>query len=220
MVDIGVLYTLVEKETGEGLYVVSTGLVKYIAYARDKEEIKNLKSQKELLNDELLESKGIYLLKNIRELFHNAEEKTRKIIKYMIVDQEKMNSDTMKIFINLLITYIAYQDIYLTAIVKDSTLIDFFKDSETNKENKGSSNRNIKLEILQNLFNYIIEYKGILSKLNISKKHAELNVAFQEIDNRKSIFNKETIDFQAIVDLFNTIDKIFGTKEEEDKNNK
>jgi hypothetical protein len=220
MVDLEIKYTLVEKETGEGLYIVSVDSSKYVTYIRNKEELKKLKSQKELLSDEILEIKGIYLLKNIKELFHNAEEKTKKIIKYLIADKDKIESEAMKIFIIMLTTYIAYQDIYLNAIVKDPTLIDFFKEPESNKDkdkedNKKKIEKNIKLEILQNLFYYILESKGLLSKLDISKKYAEIIVSFVEIDKNRGIFNKDIIDPGLVSGLFNAIRENFGIKKEQ-----
>ncbi len=198
MVDIGVVYTIIEKETKEGLYIISTGLVKYVTYARNKNELKNLKSQKELLNDELLESKSIYLLKNINELLHNAEEKTKKIIKHIMINEEllsneSLNLDIIKIFILMLITYITYREIYFTAIVRDPTLIDFFKEKD------------VKLRILQNLFYYLLEHKKLSSKLNISEKYNKIRESFEEIDKDKNIFNKETIDPHSVLNLFKKV---------------
>jgi hypothetical protein len=202
MSDINIIYTLIEDVTGDGLYIITVNKLKYIAYIKNKNEFETLKNIKDIIDETLLEQKGIYLLKNIKEIFHNSEEKTKKIIKFLIIDKKIMESDIIKIFIIMIITYLIYQDIYLTAIVKDPTLIDFF-------ENK---NNNIKTEILQNLFYYLIEYKGLLSKLNISNKNTQIKECFKIIDERKNIFNKEIIDPQSIINLFNIIEEKFENK--------
>jgi len=202
MSDINIIYTLTEDITGDGLYIITVNKLKYISYIKNKNELETLKNIKDIIDETLLEQRGIYLLKNIKETFHNSEEKTKKIIKFLIIDKKVMESNIIKIFIIMITTYLIYQDIYLTAIVKDPTLIDFF-------ENK---NNNIKMEILQNLFYYLIEYKGLLSKLNISNKNTQIKECFKIIDDRKNIFNKEIIDPQSIINLFNIIEEKFENK--------
>ncbi len=202
MSDINIIYTLIEDINGDGLYIITVNKLKYIAYIKNKNEFETLKNIKDIIDETLLEQKGIYLLKNIKEIFHNSEEKTKKIIKYLIIDKKIRESDIIKIFIIMIITYLIYQDIYLTAIIKDPTLIDFF-------ENK---NNNIKMEILRNLFYYLIEYKGLLSKLNISNKNIQIEECFKIIDGNKNIFNKEIIDSQSIINLFNIIEEKFENK--------
>ena len=202
MGDIEILYTLIENIDKEGLYIITINKLKYISYIKNKDELETLKNIKDIIDEFALEQRGIYLLKNIKEIFHNSEERTKKIIKFLTIDKKIMESDIIKIFIIMITTYLIYQDIYLTAIVKDPTLIDFF-------ENK---NKNIKIEILQNLFYYLAEYKGLLSKLNISNKNIQINKAFEIIDDRKNIFNKEIIDPQLIINLFNIIEEKFKEK--------
>jgi len=200
---INILHSLAENAEGEGFYIIFYNKARFIAYAKDKQELERLANIKGEIDDDLLEQSGIYLLKNIREAFHNAEEKTRKIIKYLTASDDAMNSEAMKIFIIMLTAYLAYQDIYLTAITRDPTLIDFFKDN---------NQKNTRLELLQNLFLYIVGYKGLEAKLKISEKYAEINVALEELDKNKSILNRDAIDPQMVISLFNTIRKYLGEK--------
>ena len=200
---INVLHSLAENAEGEGFYIIFYDKARFIVYAKDKQELERLANIKGEIDDDLLEQSGIYLLKNIREAFHNAEEKTRKIIKYLTASDDAMNSEAMKIFIIMLTAYLAYQDIYLTAITRDPTLIDFFKDN---------NQQNTRLELLQNLFLYIVGYKGLEAKLKISEKYAEINVALEELDKNKSILNRDAIDPQMVISLFNTIRKYLGEK--------
>jgi len=65
---------------------------------------------------------------------------------------------------------------------------------------------------LQNLFFYIVGYKGLEAKLKISEKYAEINVALEELDKNKSILNRDAVDPQMIISLFNTIRKYLGEK--------
>jgi hypothetical protein len=207
---IEIVHTLAESEEREGIYIVTYNKARWFAYIRDKSELESLGNQEEL-DDDLLKARGIYLLKNIREVFYNSEERTRKLIKYLMASDEAMNSEAMKIFIIMLTAYLVYQEIYSKAIVEDPTTLDFFKAS--NDDNS----KNIKLELLQNIFYYLVEYKGLLAKLNIHEKYAEIAVSFEELDKNKSIFSKDIIDPQLIISLFNTIRRNFEISEEPKK---
>jgi len=206
---IEIIYPLIEKETGEGLYILLAGQAKYIAYIKDKSELDALRKIKDVIDADILEQRGVYLLKNIREVIHNSEEKTKKILKPILSKASKIELDVIKIFLLMITTYLIYQEIYLTAIIKDPTLINFFKGDKNNED--------IELNILLNLFNYLIEYKGLTSKLNISEKDAEINASFKKLQEERDIFNKEKIDRDQIESLFNKIKNNFGLSEEHEK---
>ncbi len=80
MGDVTIRYTLYEKNTREGLYIVEFIKNEYIAYSKESRLIKA--NDEPIANEKDLEKIGVYLLKSLKEVTNYAEGKTIKIIRY------------------------------------------------------------------------------------------------------------------------------------------
>jgi len=198
MSDINIRHTILEKENGEGLYIIDFNRNIYIAYTENINIIKNL--DEPIADSEELEKLGVYLLKNIREVLNFSEEKAKKIVKYLYYENI-IKSKSFKLFILLLQTYIIYYHIFLSAVVKNPILINFFENENVDNRNK------TKMEIMKNLFNYLVGIKMLDTKLEISKLNGIFDDLFNIIDRYKNIFNKSIIDSLMVLLLFKEIVK-------------
>jgi hypothetical protein len=191
MGDIDIKYTILEKENKEGLYLVDFDKNTYIAYIEDINAIKN--TDEPIANSEDLKKMGVYLLEDIEKVLNYSEEKTKKIIRYLYrKNKDIVKFKSFKVFILLLETYIIYHQIFLSAAVKNPTLIDFFE----NNDNKIK----IKIEIMKRLFNYLVSIKMLDTKLETSKLENILDNLFEIIDSHMSTSdsNGEIIDSTEI----------------------
>ncbi len=195
MKDVVVRYTILKNENKEGLYIIDFLKNTYIAYAENIDIINNI--DEPIADSEDLEKLGIYLLENIRKALNYSEEKTKKIIKY-IYNKEIIKSKSFKVFILLLETYIIYNQIFLSAAVKNPVLIDFF-------ENENSNKNKIKIEIMKKLFDYLIGIKILKTKLEISKLEKVLGDLFNIIDNYGNISNEDNMEPLLIKTMFREI---------------
>jgi hypothetical protein len=196
MQDVIKRYTILEKENKEGLYIIDFLKGTYIAYIENIEIINNIKEP--VIDSEDLEKLGIYLLENIRKALNYSEEKTKKIIRY-IYNKKIVKSKSFKVFILLLETYIIYNQIFLSAAVKNPILIDFFEDNSIADKNK------VKIEIMKRLFNYLVGIKILETKLEISKLEKGLNDLFNIIDNYGNISNEDNMEPLSIKTMFKEI---------------
>jgi len=197
MKDVNIRLPIFKKDNdSSGLYFVEFIKGLYIAYIENIDIAKSINEP--IVDNADLEKFGIYLLENIRKSLNFSEEKTKKIIKY-IYDEKIITSKSFKTFILLLETYTIYIQVFLSAAVKNPTLIDFFESKDANKKNK------TKIEIMKNLFNYLVGVKMLKSKLEISKLENILDNLFEIIDKYRNIFNKDVIDPILLLLLFKDI---------------
>ncbi len=185
MGDVTIRYTLYEKNTREGLYIVEFIKNEYIAYSKESRLIKA--NDEPIANEKDLEKIGVYLLKSLKEVTNYAEGKTIKIIRYFY-DDNVLKTDMFKAFIILLEAYIIYRQIFLSAAAKNPTLIDFFDNQA-------------KIEIYKRLFNYFLNIKMPGIKIEIPK----IEEIYSILDNYKSILEKETQDPFIIETIYKKI---------------
>ena len=207
MSDINIRYTILEKENKEGLYFIDFDKSTYIAYIENIDAIKNI--DEPFVDSEDLKKVGVYLLEDIKKVLNYSEEKTKKIIEYLYKkNKDIVKTKSFKVFVLLLETYIIYHQIFLSAAVKNPTLIDFFE-SDSNKIET-------KIEIMKKLFNYLINIKMLDTKLETSKLENILDNLFKIIDRHIGASDKEIIDSTEVSILFMDIAEKLSSIQYED----
>jgi len=193
MGDIDIRHTILEKENKEGLYLVDFDKNTYIAYIENIDIIKNIDEPFADIED--LKKVGVYLLEDFKKVLNYSEEKTKKIIRYLYKkNKDIIKTKSFKVFVLLLETYIIYHQIFLSAVVKNPTLIDFFENDSNKIETK--------IEIMKRLFNYLINIKMIDTKVETLKLENILDNLFKIIDRHIGASDKEIIDSTEVSILF------------------
>jgi len=196
MKDVVIRYTIFQKENKEGLYIIDFLKNPYIAYAENIDIINDINGP--VVDSEDLEKLGVYLLENVRRALNYSEEKTKKIIKN-IYDKKIIKFKSFKVFILLLETYIIYNQIFLSAAIKNPILIDFFENYDIDNKNK------IKIEIMKRLFDYLVGIKMLKTKLEILKLEPALNDLFNIINSYENIIIKDNMEPSSIKTMFKEI---------------
>jgi len=196
MKDVVIRYTIFQKENKEGLYIIDFLKNPYIACAENIDIINDINGP--VVDSEDLEKLGVYLLENVRRALNYSEEKTKKIIKN-IYDKKIIKFKSFKVFILLLETYIIYNQIFLSAAIKNPILIDFFENYDIDNKNK------IKIEIMKRLFDYLVGIKMLKTKLEILKLEPALNDLFNIINSYENIIIKDNMEPSSIKTMFKEI---------------